>query len=101
MSEHLTILEEPDGLRRPIVIMAFSGWNDAAESATTAARYLAQIWPSRAFASIDPEEFYHFGLSRPQVRIKAESSNEREIIWPATEFSIAQPPGLDCDLIVG
>src|SRR5215813_6701203 len=101
MSEHLTIFEEPDGLRRPIVIMAFSGWNDAAEAATTAARYLAQIWPSRPFANIDPEEFYHFGLSRPYVRFKAGSRQEREIIWPATEFTIAQPAGLDLDLIVG
>jgi proteasome assembly chaperone (PAC2) family protein len=101
MSEHLTIFEEPDGLRRPIVIMAFSGWNDAAESATTAARYLTQLWPSRPFANIDPEEFYHFGLSRPYVRFKAGSRNEREIIWPTTEFSIAQPATLDRDLIVG
>ena len=101
MSDYLSLFEQPGGLRRPIVIMAFSGWNDAAESATTAARYLAQIWPSRAFASIDPEEFYHFGLSRPYVRFKSGSRTEREVIWPATEFSIAQPPGLDCDLIVG
>src|SRR5206468_4875830 len=24
-----------------------------------------------------------------------------EVIWPATEFSVARPPALDCDLIVG
>jgi proteasome assembly chaperone (PAC2) family protein len=101
VSDHLTIVEEPGGLRRPIVIMAFSGWNDAAESATAAARYLTQVWPSRALASIDPEEFYHFGLSRPYVRFKSGSRHEREIIWPATEFSLSQPPALDRDLIVG
>jgi len=101
VSDHLTIFEEPAGLRRPVLIMAFSGWNDAAEAATTAARYLAQLWPSRVFASIDPEEFYHFGLSRPYVRFKPGSQHEREVIWPATEFSIAQPPALDCDLVVG
>src|SRR5262245_6358125 len=81
--------------------MAFSGWNDAAESATTAARYLSQLWPSRIIASIDPEEFYHFGLSRPYVRFKPGSRQEREIIWPATEFSLAQPAELERDLIVG
>src|SRR5207249_6195734 len=59
VSDHLNVFEDPGSLRRPIVIMAFSGWNDAAESATTAARYLARLWPSRGFASIDPEEFYH------------------------------------------
>ncbi len=101
MSEYLTMFEEPVGLRRPILIMAFSGWNDAAESATTAARYLGQLWPSRPLASIDPEEFYHFGLSRPYVRFKPGSRHEREIVWPATEFSLAQPAELDRDLIVG
>src|SRR5262245_14928563 len=101
VSDHLTFTEEPEGLRRPLLIMAFSGWNDAAESATTAARYLSQLWSARTFASIDPEDFYHFGLSRPYVRFKPGSRTEREIIWPATEFSLAQPSGIERDLIVG
>jgi proteasome assembly chaperone (PAC2) family protein len=101
MSQFLTLHEPPEDLRRPIIIMAFSGWNDAAESATTAARYLSQLWASRPLASIDPEEFYHFGLSRPYVRFKTGSRTEREIIWPATEFSIAQPAELERDVIVG
>ena len=101
MTDALTIHEEPTGLRRPILIMAFAGWNDAAESATGAARYLGQLWPSRPFASIDPEDFYHFGLSRPYVRFKAGSRTEREVIWPSTEFSLAQPDSLDRDIIVG
>jgi proteasome assembly chaperone (PAC2) family protein len=101
VSEYLTVHEEPRGVRQPVILMAFSGWNDAAESATTAARYLSQLWSSRPLATIDPEEFYHFGLSRPYVRFKPGSRNEREIIWPATEFSIAQPAALDRDLIVG
>ena len=101
MSEALTIFEPPQGLRNPILIMAFAGWNDAAESATTAARYLRQLWPARAFAAIDPEEFYHFGLSRPHVRFKPGSRHEREIVWPATEFSLSRLPAVERDLIVG
>ncbi|HEY7038287.1 MAG TPA: PAC2 family protein [Methylomirabilota bacterium] len=101
MSEFLTIHDEPGGLRRPIIIMAFSGWNDAAESATTAARYLSQLWSSRPFASIEPEDFYHFGLSRPYVRFKTGSRTEREVVWPATEFSLSQPSELERDIIVG
>ena len=57
----LTIHAMPSRMRRPILITAFSGWNDAAESATTAARYLATTFNARKFAEIDPEEFYHFG----------------------------------------
>ena len=101
MTEYLRLQEEPGQLRRPIIIMAFSGWNDAAESATAAARYLSQLWSSRPFASVDPEEFYHFGLSRPYVRFKTGSRSEREIVWPATEFSVAQPSQLDRDIVVG
>lgn len=97
----LTIHHVPDSLRRPILIMAFSGWNDAAEAATTAVRYLGSSFHAEKFAEIDPEEFYHFGLSRPLVRFKAGSETEREVIWPATEFSIAQGPEIARDIIVG
>ena len=101
MSQYLTLHEEPGQLRRPVIILAFSGWNDAAESATTAARYLSQVWSSRPLATIDPEDFYHFGLSRPYVRFKTGSRTEREIVWPATEFSLAQPSELERDIVVG
>jgi proteasome assembly chaperone (PAC2) family protein len=97
----LIIDELPPGLRRPILIMAFAGWNDAAEAATTAARYLSQAWSAQKFARIDPEEFYHFGLSRPHVRFKAGSRTEREIIWPATEFSLVHSDRLPRDVIIG
>src|SRR5262245_50129088 len=97
----LTIHTMPRGLRRPLMILAFSGWNDAAESATTAARYLATTLRAEKFAEIEPEEFYHFGLTRPHVRFKPDAPTEREIIWPATEFSIAQSTDLARDVIVG
>lgn len=100
-SDPLTVFEEPSGLRQPVLILAFSGWNDAAESATTAARYLGQIWPSEPLATIDPEEFYHFGLSRPHVRFKEGSRNEREIVWPSTDFSVSRNSAIDRDLVVG
>jgi proteasome assembly chaperone (PAC2) family protein len=97
----LTIHARPDGLRRPILIVAFSGWNDAAESATTAARFLATAFGAEKFAEIDPEEFYHFGLTRPQVRFTDEAQTEREIVWPAMQFSLARSSALARDLIVG
>jgi proteasome assembly chaperone (PAC2) family protein len=97
----LTIHALPEGLRRPILILAFGGWNDAAESATTAARYLASTFHAEKFAEIDPEEFYHFGLTRPTVRFKPGSETERELVWPATEFSVAQSPDLPRDLLIG
>lgn len=93
--------KQPGALRRPILITAFSGWNDAAEAATTAARYLATTFHAEKFAEIDAEEFYHFGLTRPYVRFKAGSPSEREVVWPSMEFSISQSPQLARDVIVG
>ena len=101
MASPLTIHQFPERLRRPVLIMAFGGWNDASEAATTALRYLARAWSAEKFATIDPEDFYHFGLSRPYIRFKAGSRTEREIIWPATEFLAVHAPDLDRDVIVG
>ncbi len=101
MAKPLTIHGLPEAFRRPVMILAFSGWNDAAESATTAARFLSAAWNAQKFAEIDPEEFYHFGLSRPYVRFKTASQTEREIVWPATEFSLTQSPDLPRDVIIG
>lgn len=97
----LTIQSMPTGLRRPILITAFSGWNDAAEAATTAARYLAAAYSAEKFAEIDAEDFFNFNLSRPYVRFRAGSETEREVVWPAMEFSLVRSPDLDRDVIVG
>src|SRR5258705_6521874 len=45
----LKIHSRPEGLRRPVLIMAFGGWNDAAESATTAVRYLGPSFRAEKF----------------------------------------------------
>jgi len=99
--DSLKIHSLPATFRRPIMILAFTGWNDAAESATTAARYLTASFSGEKFAEIDPEEFYHFGLNRPYTRFKPGSETEKEIIWPVTEFSISQSADLPRDVIVG
>ena len=67
----------------------------------TAVRHLGTSLRAEKFAEIDPEEFYHFGLSRPHVRFKPGSETEREITWPVTEFSLARASDLARDVIVG
>jgi proteasome assembly chaperone (PAC2) family protein len=99
-SSPLTILDSVQGLREPALIVAFSGWNDAAESATTAARFLSGTWSSRRIAVIQPEEFYHFGLTRPEVRFQA-GTTVREVHWPTTDFYLSQEPSLPRDVLVG
>lgn len=95
--EALSFTTMPD-LNRPILLLAFSGWNDAGGAATFAAKFLSQRLAAHKFANLDPENFYNFTEQRPQVRLR---KGEREIIWPANEFSYAKDPGLVQDVIVG
>jgi proteasome assembly chaperone (PAC2) family protein len=85
-------------LNRPILVLAFAGWNDAGGSATFAAKFLSQRLGAHKFASLDPETFYNFVEQRPQVRVR---NGEREIIWPANEFSYVRDTRLVQDVIIG
>ncbi len=75
----------PD-LDRPNVIAAFSGWNDAGQSATTAVRYLVDSWKASGFARIDAEEYFSFTDTRPIIRISNGNISERSVEWPKNEF---------------
>ena len=77
-------LEKIPELDRPNVIAAFQGWNDAGQSATTAVRYLVDSWKAESFARMDPEEYYSFTDTRPQIRIV--DGSQRELSWPKNEF---------------
>ena len=66
----------------------------AGSPVTTAARYLASSFQAEKFAEIDPEEFYHFGLQRPLVRLLP-GTLEREIVWPETEFTLCTQASRD------
>ena len=85
-------------LRRPVMIAAFEGWNDAAESASAAVDYLGNTWTERVFATIDPEEFYDFTVVRPEVRLI--DGVTREINWRTTRFAAASAPGSPHDVVL-
>jgi predicted ATP-grasp superfamily ATP-dependent carboligase len=89
---HVTFSERPE-LRRPPVICAFRGWNDGGEAASTAADYLQERWRAKAFAHLDPEEFYDFQVTRPTVRL--EDGVSRVIDWPSGTFAAASSEGRD------
>lgn len=86
-------------VRDPILICAFSGWNDGGEGATLALRSLREQWGARRFASIDPEEFYDFQVNRPNVRIVDGVS--RRIDWPRNDFWWARVGERDLVLFSG
>lgn len=95
--EYVRFIEHPT-LRRPVLLLAFAGWNDAAEVATTAVRFLIQRWEAKKFAELDPEEFYNFARVRPHVRIESDFS--RVITWPQNTFYYHVDPLLDRDFVL-
>jgi proteasome assembly chaperone (PAC2) family protein len=85
-------------LEHPVLIAAFRGWNDGGQGASLAAGYLAKAWDARRFAEIDPEGFFDFQTTRPQVRL--EEGYTRRIDWPETVFYHGRPDGIDRDAVL-
>src|SRR5919199_466549 len=96
MSE-LRVSTRPE-LRRPVLIAAFRGWNDGGQGASLAAGYLAKAWGAARFAEIDPEQFYDFQATRPQVSLV--EGRTRKIDWPDNAFYHAAIPGTRRDVVV-
>jgi len=88
----------PDGLRAPAMVCAFTGWNDAGDAASAALRFVGSALGASRFAQIDPEEFYDFQQTRPQIRLT--DGRTREITWPAVEIFEARVPRAPRDLIL-
>jgi proteasome assembly chaperone (PAC2) family protein len=92
-------------LRNPVMIMAFSGWNDAAEAASGAVEHLLSGWGDRndevvpeLIADVESEEFYDFQVNRPVVSI--DESEIRSITWPTTQVFGLSIPTMPRDLVV-
>jgi len=96
--EHVRWLAQPK-LHRPTVIAAFTGWNDAGDSASGAVRHLVEQWGALALAEIDPEDFTDFATVRPHVRLS--DGVTRTIMWPTVGVWSASTPGGDVVLILG
>ncbi len=85
-------------LNSPILVMAFEGWNDAGEAASTATTHVAETFDAEPFATIDPEPFYDFSTTRPFVRI--DDDQERVLDWPENVFSAVATEEGSPDLVV-
>jgi len=96
MSE-LNVTFRPE-LRRPVLVAAFRGWNDGGQGASLGGAYLAKQWDATRFAEIDPEGFYDFQATRPQVSLV--DGVTRQLDWPENVFYHAPIPGSDRDAII-
>ncbi len=98
-------------LRSPVMLIAFSGWNDAAEAATGAASHILGAWTDgihaideqtgvvpELIADVDPEEFYDFQVNRPIVY--KDDAHTRSLTWPGTPDFRLQMPEFDFDFVI-
>ena len=92
------IWNERPALRRPVLVAAFSGWNDAGDAASAAVEFVSARYEPREVARIDPDEFMDFTSVRPTVKL--EEGRTRRIEWPATTISAAAVTGSEADLAI-
>src|SRR2546425_3193846 len=85
-------------LRDPVLVAALAGWNDAADSATTAIKFLKDRWKPTKLAEIESEEFYVFTETRPVIKFT--DGIQRTIVWPSNEFLLYSSPDLSYDVIL-
>lgn len=85
-------------LRKPVAVLAFEGWNDAADAASAAVEHLMNTYAAELEFEIDGEDYYDFQVNRPTV---VQSPDGREIIWPTLRVSVAHLPERDMVLVQG
>ena len=76
-----------DALGRRIIVAAFDGWNDAGEAASAAAAMLRADVEYEVVHTVDPELYFDYQYTRPQVGLDAEG--RRTLSWP--EATLLRP----------
>ncbi len=81
--DHVDVESTP-ALRRPVMVAAFRGWNDAGGAASLAAGYLRSVTDAERCAVIDCEPFVDYQQTRPTVELV--DGDVRRLDWPVTEL---------------
>ncbi|MDX6522113.1 MAG: hypothetical protein QOG02_749 [Gaiellales bacterium] len=90
-------IESTPKLKRPTLVAAFQGWNDAGGAASLAAGYLRAVTDAERFAVIDPDPFIDYQQTRPTVTLL--DGQVRRVEWPETELLAAEPH--DIVIVIG
>ena len=90
-------IETPQ-LRNPVLVATFSGWNDAASAASAALSAVADSVETELIARIDPEEFFDFQATRPQIELT--EGRLRGLEWPENLIVAGRSPGAERDMLL-
>lgn len=85
-------------LRDPAVVIAFSGWNDAANAASDLIEQLINGHPGDELDPIDDENYFDFQATRPMLRHAADGS---WIEWPQIRIRLVRHPDRDIVAVYG
>jgi proteasome assembly chaperone (PAC2) family protein len=85
-------------LRNPVLVATFSGWNDAASSASAALSAVADSLENELVARIDPEEYYDFQATRPQIELT--EGRIRGVSWPENLIVAGRSEQVERDLLM-
>lgn len=85
-------------LRRPLLVAAFEGWNDAGDAATGAVDHLVQAWDGQVVAALDPDDYYDFQVNRPVVSLV--DGVTRQLTWPTTRVFVCRLPDSERDVVL-
>ena len=97
--DHVRWIADDVSLTNPVIVAAFTGWNDAGDAASSAITTMIETSGAAALAEIDPEPFTDFATVRPHVSLDAERN--RSIVWPTVGVWGASLPGTDVVLVLG
>ena len=90
--------EEPN-LRRPVGIIAFGGWNDACDVASTTADFILDAHEKTTIlAELESDPFYDFQQHRPTIEIT--DGVTRSITWPRLRFTALERQDDDHDIVL-
>ncbi|HEU0257708.1 MAG TPA: PAC2 family protein [Microbacteriaceae bacterium] len=72
-----------------VLVVAFDGWNDAGDAASTAVRILRDSRDVVPVAQVDPETYFDFQFARPTVSL--DEDGRSSIHWPEVVLSAPAP----------
>ncbi|MEN8040123.1 MAG: PAC2 family protein [Actinomycetota bacterium] len=86
-------------LRNPVAIIAFGGWNDACDVASTSADFIIDAHEqAEVFAEVEPDAFYDFQQQRPTITIN--DGVAKSLRWPTLRFTALNRPNDGRDLVI-
>lgn len=83
----------------PVLLMAFSGWNDACDAASDVVSHIDDMYGSEPVGQIAPGPYYDLQTHRPLVSVDADG--HRVVSWPSTDVLLSRHPQADLILVRG